>query len=261
MDTIRRNDLGGFAGERAMFRHVRTGLQLTKARLSLLVVATAAAAYAVARGGTPFHAPCFLWTVMGTGLAAAGANAINQCMGAARDRAMPRTRGRPVARGAVRAGTALAFGAALATAGPALLAALVGVRPALLALAAVVLYTLVYTPLKTRSPFCTLAGAVVGSIPPLIGWAAAAGSLAAGGWILAALLFAWQIPHFLSLAWLHRDEYAAAGYKMLPSVDPGGRFRRAPCALDRPRGAWKDGALSPQQARKVCDSRSSTATI
>jgi protoheme IX farnesyltransferase len=108
--------------------------------------------------------------------------------------------------------------------GPLILGCLVNAPAAALALLALVLYVFLYTPLKRRTPGNTLIGALVGALPPLIGWVAARGTLAPGAWILAGILFLWQIPHFLALAWLYRDDYARGGFRMLPSVDPTGRL-------------------------------------
>jgi len=202
-------------------RRVGPYLELTKARLSALVVMTALVGFVIGSPG-PIDPIRLVWTLLGTALAAGGANALNQWWEVERDRLMARTRGRPLPSRRLSRGGALLYGAAITIAGPALLALWVGTLPALLALAAATLYVFVYTPLKARSPLCTLAGAVVGAIPPLLGWAAAAGSIQAGGWVLGTILFIWQIPHFLALAWLYREDYARADFRMLPVVDRGG---------------------------------------
>lgn len=116
----------------------------------------------------------------------------------------------------------MAFGTAISAVGLALLAAAVGVLTALLALASLTSYVFVYTPLKRSTPLCTLVGAVPGAIPPMMGWVAARGTLGREAWGLFAVLFLWQLPHFLAIAWIHREDYARAGFPMLPVSDPGG---------------------------------------
>lgn len=198
-------------------------LELAKARLTALVLLTTLVGYVLALGdGEPLW-PLF-WTVLGTGLAAAGANALNQWLEVDLDARMERTRDRPLPSGRVNRSRAFGWGLGSAVGGVALLAVLVNLLAAGLAATVVLLYTLVYTPLKQRSTLCTVVGAVCGAIPPLIGWAAAAGRLELGAWLLAATLFVWQIPHFFSLAWIYRRDYARGGFRMLPVIDPGGRL-------------------------------------
>ena len=205
----------------ALTRAAHTLVELTKARLVALVLVTAAVGFVLA-ARPPFPWPAFGWTLLGTALAAAGVMSLNQAVEWRRDALMERTRLRPVASGAVSPPAAAALGAALAAAGLAALALRADPLAAWLALAVVVVYILVYTPLKTRSTLCTLAGAVCGAIPPMIGWSGAVGRLEFGAWVLAFLLFLWQIPHFLALAWLYRADYERGGFRMLPLVDPGG---------------------------------------
>ena len=200
---------------------VHTLLELTKARLVTLVLVTTAVGFVLA-SRPPFAWVAFAWTLLGTALAAAGVMTLNQAIEWRRDATMERTRLRPVPRGAVSPRQAWWFGSAVAGTGLAVLALRVNTLTALLGLAVVVLYVAVYTPLKTRSTLCTLAGAVCGAIPPMMGWAGAAGRLEFGAWILAFLLFVWQIPHFLALAWMYRADYERGGFRMLPLVDPSG---------------------------------------
>ena len=202
-------------------RLVHTLLELTKARLVTLVLVTTAVGYVLA-SRPPLAWSGFAWTMLGTALAAAGVMSLNQAIEWRRDALMERTRLRPVPSGAVSPRLASGFGAAVASAGLAVLALRVNALTALLGLAVVVLYVAVYTPLKTRSTLCTIAGAVCGAIPPMMGWSGAAGRLDFGAWILAFLLFVWQIPHFLALAWMYRDDYERGGFRMLPLVDPSG---------------------------------------
>lgn len=209
-------------------------MELTKARLSALVVLTAAVGFVLASQG-PLDWAALLWTIVGTSLAAGAANALNQVIERRRDGLMRRTRHRPLPSGALGTRHALMFALIIAGAGVTMLAALVNLLAAGLALLTIVIYVALYTPLKVRSSLNTLVGAVCGAIPPMIGWAAAAGSInpAAnpGAWILAAILFVWQLPHFLALAWLYREDYQQGGYTMLPRVDPSGRLTAQVCVL------------------------------
>jgi protoheme IX farnesyltransferase len=201
---------------------LRDLLQLSKARLCAMVVVTTVVGYLVA---TPrIDWTVLVATVVGTTMTAFGANALNQYRERDVDRLMERTRNRPLPAGRLRADTALIYGVGISVLGTFVLLGFSGWLPALLAATTVALYVLVYTPLKRLSTTNTLLGAVCGAIPPLIGWAAATGSLGLGGWLLFALLFVWQMPHFLSLAWMYRDDYARGGMRMLPVVDPGGRI-------------------------------------
>ena len=196
--------------------------ELTKIRLTSLVVATTAVGFVMAAAAHR-HLALLIPTLLGTTLACAGAMALNQFLEAARDARMRRTMRRPVPSGVITPRHALVFGLVVVAAGLGLLAAFVNVLTAILGLTVVLVYTLVYTPLKPRSPLCTLAGAVCGAIPPMMGWTATGAELGFGAWILAGVLFLWQIPHFLALAWLYRADYARGGFRMLPLVDASGR--------------------------------------
>jgi len=208
---------------------VRLYLQLSKAFLSSLVLLTTAVGYALGRAGSGaadfrLLESHFLWTIFGTGLAAAGANALNQWLERGVDAMMERTRSRPLPAGMLSPRQALRWGLGTSVGGVVILASLVNVPAALLALGVILLYTLVYTPLKRRSTLCTLAGAVCGAVPPVIGWVAVAGRFEAGALLLGATLFIWQIPHFFALAWMYRYDYARGGFRMLPVVDSSGRL-------------------------------------
>ena len=196
--------------------------ELTKARLTSLVVATTAVGVVMAGPSRPRLA-VLIPTVVGTALAAAGAMALNQLLEAARDARMQRTMHRPLPVGVITPRHALVFGVTVAALGLGVLAMFANILTAILGLTVVAVYTLVYTPLKHRSPLCTLAGAVCGAIPPMMGWTATGAPLSFGAWLLAGVLFFWQIPHFLALAWLYRDDYARGGFRMLPVVDASGR--------------------------------------
>ncbi len=196
--------------------------QLGKGGLSLFVVMTTVVGFVVAsRGGIAWHK--LLVTVIGTGLTSWGALALNQWWEVARDAAMRRTRKRPLPSGRMAQRPALALALLAVAVGLAVLAFRVNLMTAALGLLTVVLYILAYTPLKPHTPLCTLVGALCGGIPPIMGWAAAAGRVEIGGWILGATLFTWQIPHFLALAWLYREDYARGGFRMLPVVDRSGQ--------------------------------------
>lgn len=205
----------------AISRRIGTYIELTKARLSALVVLTAMVGFLIATEGS-IDFVGLLWLTLGTAFAAGGANGLNQWIEVQRDARMERTRKRPLPSQRLSTTEAFWVSALAAAAGVALLAVTVNALTAILCALNVLLYTLVYTPLKTRSAANTLIGAVCGAIPPMMGWSAATGSLSIGGWLLAAILFAWQIPHFLALAWMYRDDYARGGYQMLPQIDPNG---------------------------------------
>jgi protoheme IX farnesyltransferase len=195
---------------------------LTKLRLNLLVVATSGAGYFLGSTSSPDPLRMTLASV-GAALAACGAAVLNQVYERDTDALMRRTRLRPLPDGRVSSAEAIVFGAVLSALGVGLLAFGVNAISAWLALATILIYLLVYTPLKRRSPIATLVGAVPGALPPLIGWAAARGSVTVGGWSLFAIVFLWQIPHFMAIAWMYRDDYKKAGFPMLPVLEPDGR--------------------------------------
>jgi len=197
-------------------------LQLTRPRLSAMALLTVAIGAVLASAGAPD------WRVLthaliGAGLVAAGASALNQLLERENDGLMQRTRGRPLPSGRLRPGEALVFGLTSAAGGVVYLA-LTLPSPLAAALAALTLlsYVLVYTPLKRTTALNTLVGAIPGAIPPVIGWAAVRGSLGAGAGVLFVVLFLWQMPHFLAIAWIHRADYERAGLRMLPAIDPEG---------------------------------------
>jgi len=161
--------------------------------------------------------------VAGTALAAGGAAVLNQLYERETDALMRRTRLRPLPDGRVAPADARIFGIALSLAGLLLLAARANWLAAGLALATILVYLIVYTPMKRRTPLSTLVGAVPGALPVLIGWTASHGSVALGGATLFTIVFLWQIPHFMAIAWLYRDDYCKAGFPMLPVIDPQGR--------------------------------------
>ena len=197
-------------------------LALSKPRLNGLVVATSAAGYYL--GATsPIDAAAMTIAVAGTALVAGGAAALNQVYERDTDALMRRTRLRPLPDGRVTTADATVFGVLVSGAGLAMLAARANTLAAALALATLVIYLAVYTPMKRRTALATLVGAVPGALPPLVGWAASRGAISIGGAALFAIVFLWQIPHFMAIAWLYRDDYGKAGFPMLPVVEPDGR--------------------------------------
>ena len=197
-------------------------LELTKPRLTSLVLLTTLVGFHAA-SRSPLDVRLLMHTLIGTALVVAGAAVLNQYLERDVDALMRRTAGRPIPSGRVAPEDALAFGVLLSIAGLLYLAAGVRLIAALLAALSLGAYLFAYTPMKRRTSLCTLVGGIPGALPPMIGWAAARGTLEGGAWILGAILFLWQQPHFLAIAWLYREDYAAAGLPMLPVVDDGGR--------------------------------------
>ena len=196
--------------------------ELVKARLNALSLLTTLAGFYLGWAG---HVNLWLLahTLLGTMLVAAGSAALNQLIERGPDAKMHRTRERPLPAGRMTAEVALGIGCLFSVVGLLELALAVNLLSASLAAVTLGVYLFVYTPLKRRTTLNTLVGAVPGALPPLLGWAAARGTLDAGGWALFGILFCWQMPHFLPIAWLHREDYARGGFVMLPSVDPDGR--------------------------------------
>ena len=196
-------------------------VELTKPRITFLVLVTTAVGYTL--GASPgFHPGVFIALLLGTALVSGGASALNQWAERDADARMNRTASRPLPTGRLAPADALAFGLAISAIGLVLLAGAVNWLTALLALGSLSSYVLAYTPLKRVTSLCTLVGAVPGAIPPMMGWAAARGTLDRESWALFAVLFLWQLPHFLSIAWIYREDYARGGFPMLPVTDPGG---------------------------------------
>ena len=195
---------------------------LAKPRLNLLVVATSLAGFVMAHGDMS-NLVLVLSTVIGTALVASGASALNQVYERRTDALMLRTRLRPMADGRLTTSEALRYAFVLCAAGLVMLALGANILSAVVAFATLVSYAVVYTPLKLRTSFATVIGAVPGALPAVIGWTAAANNLSAGAWILFGIVFLWQLPHFLAIAWMCRDDYARAGFPMLPVIEPDGR--------------------------------------
>ncbi len=200
---------------------IRDLVELVKARLTLLVLLTTAVGFYLG-ADSPINFAALLHTVFGTAAAAAGAAALNQWGEYKLDALMHRTRSRPVPTGRMRPRDAVILGAALSIFGVAYLAFVCNALSAALAAITIIIYIFAYTPLKRVSTFNTALGAVPGALPPMIGWAAARGTLNAGAWMLFAILFFWQLPHFFAIAWMYRDDYARAGFQMISSDDRTG---------------------------------------
>lgn len=196
-------------------------LELTKPRITLMVVLTTLVGYVVASPAGIALAPLVL-ALAGTGLVAAGASTLNMLLERRTDALMLRTRNRPLPAGRLRPMEVLAFGLLVTSVGLAVLRLASGPVAAALALLTWATYLFAYTPLKTRTSLSTVVGAFPGALPPVIGWAAARGNVDAGAWVIFSILFLWQIPHFLAIAWIYRDDYARAGLPMLPVIDRDG---------------------------------------
>jgi protoheme IX farnesyltransferase len=201
-------------------------IELAKPRLNFMVLVTTAAGFYLGahRGESLAGAEWAraMHTLLGTFLAANGSAALNMLLERETDARMRRTQDRPLPSGRVTPAEALMFGSALVAAGLTWLALATNALATLLAALTVAVYLFAYTPLKTRTPLCTLVGAVPGAVPPMIGWAAAGGGLDAGAWALFGIMFFWQLPHFLAIAWFCREDYARAGLPMLSVLDSDG---------------------------------------
>ena len=209
------------AAEAARPSRASLWLALAKPRLNALAVATVGIGYYLGAGALDLGV--LVSVLAGSGLVAAGGAAFNQVAERDLDALMNRTRSRPLPLGGISPAAGQLFATVLSIAGLIVLALGANLLAAAVALVTLVSYAWVYTPLKRRTPWAVLVGAVPGALPPVIGWAAATGALTVEAWLLFGIVFAWQLPHFHSLAWLHRDDYARAGFKVLAVVDPNGR--------------------------------------
>jgi protoheme IX farnesyltransferase len=194
---------------------------LTKPRVVLMVLVTTLVGYYIGLDRAPDWAR-MVPLVVGTALAAGGTLALNQYWERDVDARMARTRSRPLPQGRLQPLEALAFGVAISVIGVGYLAVSVNVLAAIVTGAIVAVYVFAYTPLKRRTALCTLVGALPGALPPVIGWAAARDALGAGAGVLFAIIFVWQLPHALAIAWLYREDYARGGIRVLPVIDPHG---------------------------------------
>jgi protoheme IX farnesyltransferase len=200
---------------------MRDYLELTKPRVTWLILMSTAVGYYFGRGA--WHFGVLFYTLLGTALLASGTAVLNEWYERETDAKMHRTRQRPIPSGRVAPAKALVFGLVLSVAGFADLALKVNATAALCGLLTLAAYLFIYTPLKLRTPHATSVGALTGAMPPLIGYAGAHGALTGEAWALFAILFLWQFPHFLSIAWTYREDYARAGIAFLPVVEPDGK--------------------------------------
>ncbi len=208
---------------------VRDYLELSKARIVLMVLVTTAGGYfwSASFGGSSPAAAGVRWllllhTLVGTAMVAAGTNALNQYLERELDAKMRRTCRRPLPGGRISPRAALLFSSAISIVGTAYLAFAVNGLTALLGAFTLITYIFVYTPLKRVSTACTLIGAIPGAVPPLMGWTAATGALGLGGWIVFGIVFLWQLPHFMAISWIYREDYGRAGFAMLSVRDTDG---------------------------------------
>ncbi len=198
----------------------RDYLELSKSRIVLMVLITTAAGFLFA--ATPVDPLLLMHALAGTALVAAGTNALNQYVEREHDAKMHRTRMRPLPAGRITPRAALVFSSAIAIIGTVYLGLAVNWLTAALGAFTLTSYIFVYTPLKRVSTICTIIGAVPGAVPPLMGWTAATNELAVGGWIVFGILFLWQLPHFMAISWMYREDYARGGFAMLSVRDADG---------------------------------------
>jgi protoheme IX farnesyltransferase len=200
--------------------------ELTKPEINFLIAITAAAGFWIGSPAAPPHFPWmpFIHTLLGIVIVASGAATLNQLIELQYDAQMRRTARRPLVSGRIARSHALWFGVLLSVFGVVYLAISTNAFASLLATLTLLSYLFLYTPLKRITPLCTLVGAVPGAAPPLIGWTAACGHLDVAAWVLFAIVFLWQFPHFMSIAWMYREDYARAGYLILPASKLRDRF-------------------------------------
>ena len=204
-----------------VIRRVADFCELAKPRVVLMVLITAFVGFYVGSADLPQYSK-LLKMLLGTALAAGGTLALNQFIERRSDALMARTRHRPIPDGRLTPAEAFWFGFAGTIAGLAYLALAVNLISAGITALITVTYLLLYTPMKRKSPLCLIVGAVPGALPPVIGWVAARGTLDIDAWVLFAILFLWQVPHTLAIAWVYREDYAKAGIQFLPVIEPGG---------------------------------------
>ncbi len=196
--------------------------ELTKPRIVVMVLITTFVGFYLGIGAAADYVALF-HTLLGTALVAGGTLALNQLMEREADAKMERTKMRPLPEGRVQPEEALIFGAAMTVGGLLYLALLVNALSAVVTCAIVISYLFAYTPLKMKTSLCMFIGAVPGALPPVIGWAAARNSVDLEAWVLFAIMFLWQMPHSLAIGWLYREDYAKAGFQLLPVLDPHGK--------------------------------------
>lgn len=209
------------AREVLVARRATDFLALTKPRMVLMILVTTCVGFYLGSSGA-MDTLRLLHTLLGTALAAGGTLALNQFLEREVDAKMERTRLRPLPEGRLRPGEALAFGTMVTVAGLLYLGLSVNAVCGLVTVFTVVSYLFVYTPLKRRTALCSVLGAIPGALPPVTGWVAARGDFGPGVWVLFAILFLWQLPHSLAIGWLYRADYARAGIRLLPVIEPDG---------------------------------------
>ncbi len=197
-------------------------IELTKPRVVVMILVTTLVGFYLGSQGVPDYL-CLVYTLIGTALAAGGTLALNQLIEREADAKMHRTRLRPLPDGRIQPLDALVFGALLTLGGLVYLTLTVNPLSALVTAAIVVSYLFAYTPLKKKTSLCSIVGAIPGALPPVIGWTAARETLNLEAWVLFTIMFLWQMPHSLAIGWLYRDDYARAGFRLLPVVDPDGK--------------------------------------
>ena len=197
-------------------------LELTKPRVVVMILVTTLVGFYLGSQREPDYL-CLIFTLTGTALAAGGTLALNQFIEREADAKMQRTRMRPLPDGRLQPIDALVFGALITATGLGYLALMVNPLSALVTATIVVSYLFAYTPLKKKTSLCSIVGAIPGALPPVIGWAAARETLSLEAWILFAIMFLWQMPHSLAIGWLYRNDYARAGFRLLPVIDPDGK--------------------------------------
>ena len=217
--------MGNLSTLQTLKSKLRDYYTLTKPEVNLLILMTTSAGYYLASRG-PFRVTGLLNTLAGTLLVASGTATLNQWLERVWDGQMRRTASRPLPSGRLCSSEAFWFGILLSIAGGLYLAIAVNTLAAFLAISTLVSYLLIYTPLKRKTPLCTMLGAFPGAMPTLIGWAGASASINRNAWFLFGILFLWQFPHFLAIALMYREDYARAGYRMLPRFDLDCRFTR-----------------------------------
>lgn len=203
---------------------VASFVELTKPRIAVLVLVATLMGFclAVAAGVGPTSTGVLVHVLIGTALAAGGANAVNQYVEAEHDARMVRTRNRPIPSGRLSSEQVLFFGVAGVVIGTVYITVTATLLAGFLTATSFLIYIFAYTPLKRVTPTCVFVGAVPGALPPVIGWAAATGTVSLEAWLLFGIVFFWQLPHFAAIAWLYREDYARAGFVVLPAVDAGG---------------------------------------
>jgi len=225
MTQLTRQSQSALALEASAARGLLADLaELTKLRITLLVVVTCWLGYALGQHAAGITPPWWQWlsALAGTALSCMGAGVLNQLREIDTDARMERTGNRPLPAGRIRPATALCFGIALATAGVLLLLVFTHWLAAALSAATVLSYVFIYTPMKRTTSLAAIVGAVPGALPPVIGYAAATGAIGGVAWSIFAIMFLWQLPHFLAIAWLYREDFARAGFPLLPVLDPTG---------------------------------------